>query len=144
MYSAARAPSEASSRIAGRGLDKYAPILPVVTRQGDVVQYSSRTGTFLELADEVVTRNSFFMARQGLQPPLCVVLKEASSARRVVTKRPVLAQTAGKMGGGLIWWWSRRPTRDRMISIWYCSSSGSSKGTLTTTPQAPGLTGTAE
>jgi len=66
-------------------LDRFAPAHVVVTRDGDVVHYSGKTGRYLEAAAGAPTRQLLNMARKGLRLELRTLLREAveTSARAV-------------------------------------------------------------
>ena len=72
-----------------RLLEQFAPAHVVVTRDGDVVHFSTRTGKYLESAPGAPTRNIVAMARRGLRPDLRTALAEAVEMRRRV-ERPGL------------------------------------------------------
>lgn len=69
-----------------RILDQFAPAHIVVTRDGDAVHFSSRTGRYLENAPGAPSRNIFAMARRGLRIDLRSGLTEAVETRRAVRR----------------------------------------------------------
>jgi two-component system CheB/CheR fusion protein len=68
----------------------------LVTREGDVVYYSGRTGKYLEPAPGVPTRQLFALARKGLSLDLRSVFREAVESGRTVTRAGVVVEGEGE------------------------------------------------
>ena len=66
-------------------LQRYAPAAVLVTRDGDVLYVSGKTGRYLEPAAGRANWNIFAMAREGLVRPLGLAFKEAIREQRSVT-----------------------------------------------------------
>src|SRR5437763_10338731 len=66
----------------GRVIEQFAPAHVVVTRDGDVMHFSNRTGKYLENAPGAPSRNIVAMARRGLRLDLRAALSEAVETRR--------------------------------------------------------------
>ena len=88
---ALRMKTRASSRI----LERFAPAFVVVGADGEIVQYSSRIGRFLEPAPGVPSQNVLVMARRGLRAHLRSVLSQAVESGRPV-ETGVLAAVVGE------------------------------------------------
>ncbi|QYD67047.1 PAS domain-containing protein [Paraburkholderia edwinii] len=73
-------------------LERFTPPHVLVTRDGDVVYYSGRTGKYLEAAPGVPTRQLFAMARKGLSLDLRSVFREAVELGRPVTRDGVVVE----------------------------------------------------
>jgi len=69
-----------------RVIEQFAPPHVVVTRDGDIVHFSTRTGKYLESASGVPTRNVIAMARRGLRLDLRTALSEAVESRRTARR----------------------------------------------------------
>ena len=67
-------------------LDRFAPPHVVVTREGDVVYFSARTGAYLEAPSGQPTRSLPALARRALRPDLRIALAESLQSRRSVTR----------------------------------------------------------
>ena len=78
-----------SNRAGARVLERYGPAFVVVTAEGSIMQYSSRTGRFFEPVSGVPTQNALMLARTGLRMPLQSALKEAIETRRPVERPDV-------------------------------------------------------
>jgi two-component system CheB/CheR fusion protein len=65
-----------------RVLERYAPAHVVVTREGDVINYSTGTGRYLEPPPGRPSRALLPMARKGLRLPLRSALHEAVESQR--------------------------------------------------------------
>jgi two-component system, chemotaxis family, CheB/CheR fusion protein len=80
----ARRPVERSLRqsIEARVLETFAPAHVVVTREGDIVNYSAGTGQYLEAPPGRPSRALIAMARRGLRLPLRSALQEAIESGR--------------------------------------------------------------
>jgi len=89
---AARLSGRASSRV----LERFAPAFVVVTEEGNVVQYSSRTGRFLEAAAGVPSQNVLDLARRGLRAPLRSLLKQSAETGRSAEKPRISVDIAGE------------------------------------------------
>jgi len=73
-------------------LERFTPPHVLVTRDGDVVYYSGRTGKYLEAAPGVPTRQLFALARKGLGLDLRSVFREAVESGRTVTREGVVVE----------------------------------------------------
>jgi two-component system, chemotaxis family, CheB/CheR fusion protein len=69
-----------------RVLERYAPAHVVVTREGDVVNYSAGTGKYLEPPAGRPNRALMAMARKGLRLPLRSALHEATESQRTAVR----------------------------------------------------------
>jgi two-component system CheB/CheR fusion protein len=69
-----------------RVLERYAPAHVVVTREGDVINYSAGTGKYLEAPPGRPSRALMAMARRGLRLPLRSALHEAVESRRTAVR----------------------------------------------------------
>ena len=69
-----------------RVIEQFAPAHVVVTRDGDIVHFSTRTGRYLESAPGAPSRNVLAMARRGLRLDLRTALSEAVESRRPVRR----------------------------------------------------------
>jgi two-component system, chemotaxis family, CheB/CheR fusion protein len=78
--------------VESRVLEQFAPAHVVVTRDGDVVHFSTRTGKYLENAPGAPTRNIVAMARRGLRLDLRTALAEVVESRRRVVRQGVHAE----------------------------------------------------
>ena len=85
--------SKMTNRANNRVLERFAPPFVVVTAEGDVVQYSSRIGRFLEPAPGTPSQNVVGMARRGLRAPLRAALKQAHETGRLVERSGINATT---------------------------------------------------
>ena len=83
-------------RVAARILDRFAPAFVVVAANGEVVQFSSRVGRYLEPAAGSPTQNVLALARHGLRTHLRAALKQA-----VETGRPVERASIPVAGEGI-------------------------------------------
>ncbi len=83
------------SRTSARVLDRFGPAFVVANADGDIVQFSSRTGRYLESAAGMPTQNLFLMARPGLRLHLRAALKQAVQTGRPVEKPRVPLEMAG-------------------------------------------------
>ncbi|HET7847975.1 MAG TPA: CheR family methyltransferase [Pseudolabrys sp.] len=75
-----------------RVLERFAPAHVVVTREGDIIHYSSRTGKYLEPAAGLPNRQLIAMARRGLRLDLRNALREAIQTRRMVTRERIAVE----------------------------------------------------
>jgi two-component system CheB/CheR fusion protein len=89
-------PAERSLRqsVEARVLERYAPAHVVVTREGDVINYSAGTGRYLEPPPGRPSRALMAMARRGLRLPLRSALHEA-----VQLQRPAVRENVELEGG---------------------------------------------
>src|SRR5262249_23149009 len=69
-----------------RVLERYAPAHVVVTREGDVINYSAGTGKYLEPPPGRPSRALTAMARKGLRLPLRSALHEAIESQRTAVR----------------------------------------------------------
>ena len=72
--------------IEARVLERYAPAHVVVTREGDVVNYSAGTGKYLEAPPGRPSRALMAIARRGLRLPLRSALHEAIESERTAVR----------------------------------------------------------
>jgi len=72
--------------IEARVLERYAPAHVVVTREGDVINYSGGTGKYLEAPPGRPSSALMAMARKGLRLPLRSALHEAIESRRIAVR----------------------------------------------------------
>jgi two-component system CheB/CheR fusion protein len=73
-----------ANRANARVLERFGPAFIVVDAAGDIVQYSSRIGRFLEPAAGLPSQNVLDMARSGLRMHLRAALKHAAESGRGV------------------------------------------------------------
>lgn len=90
------AASRASSRASERVLERFGPAFVVVTAQGEIVQYSSRTGRYLEPAAGLASHNVLDMARGGLRIHIRTALKQAIETGRPVQHTGVSVAVPGE------------------------------------------------
>ncbi|MDR5799637.1 CheR family methyltransferase [Caballeronia sp. LZ001] len=76
----------------GHMIDRFTPPHVLVTRDGDVVYYSGRTGKYLEAAPGMPTRQLFAMARKGLGLDLRSVFREAVDSGRTIAREGVVVE----------------------------------------------------
>ena len=88
--------SRLNNRASTRVLERFGPAFVVVTAAGDISQYSSRIGRFLEPAAGSPDQNVLTMARRGLTAPLRAALNEAIKTGRVVEKERVSVDVPGE------------------------------------------------
>jgi len=69
-----------------RVLEGFAPPHVVVSREGDIVHYSARTGKYLEAAAGMPSRQLLSSARSGLRLDLRSALQEALESRRTAVR----------------------------------------------------------
>src|SRR5215813_12126546 len=72
--------------VEARVLERYAPAHVVVTREGDVINYSAGTGKYLEAPAGRPSRALMAMARKGLRLPLRSALHEAVESQRIAVR----------------------------------------------------------
>ncbi|HEX2151299.1 MAG TPA: CheR family methyltransferase [Stellaceae bacterium] len=72
--------------VESRVVEQFAPAHVVVTRDGEIVHFSTRTGRYLENAPGAPTRNIVAMARRGLRVDLRTALTEAIEMRRRIVR----------------------------------------------------------
>ena len=84
-------PTERSLRqsVEARVLERYAPAHVVVTREGDIINYSAGTGKYLEAPPGRPNRALMAMARKGLRLALRSALHEAIQSRRPAVREDV-------------------------------------------------------
>jgi two-component system CheB/CheR fusion protein len=82
--------------IEARVLERYAPAHVVVTREGDVINYSGGTGKYLEPPPGRPSRALMAMARKGLRLPLRSALHEAIESQRAAVRNNVELETDEK------------------------------------------------
>src|SRR5262249_46366201 len=82
--------------IEARVLERYAPAHVVVTREGDVINYSAGTGKYLEPPPGRPNRALMAMARKGLRLPLRSALHEAVESQRTAVRDNVELDTDDK------------------------------------------------
>ena len=79
-----------------RVLEHYSPAHVVVSREGDVINYSGGTGKYLEAPAGRPSRALMAMARKGLRQPLRSALQEAVESQRTAVRDNVELERAGK------------------------------------------------
>src|SRR5262249_27646279 len=72
--------------VEARVLERYAPAHVVVTREGDVINYSAGTGKYLEAPPGRPGRARRAMARRGLRLPLRSALHESVEGQRTAVR----------------------------------------------------------
>jgi two-component system CheB/CheR fusion protein len=70
-----------------RVIEHFAPAHVIVTRDGEIVHFSTRTGKYLENAPGAPSRSVVAMARRGLRLDLRTALTEAVETRRRVMRQ---------------------------------------------------------
>jgi two-component system CheB/CheR fusion protein len=75
--------------VEARVLERYAPVHVVVTREGDIINYSAGTGKYLEAPPGRPNRALMAMARKGLRLALRSALHEAMQSRRSAVRDDV-------------------------------------------------------
>ena len=83
------AAARTTSRVATLILDRFAPAFVVVAANGEVVQFSSRVGRYLEPAPGLPSQNVLSMTRRGLGGPLRAALKQAIETGRSVERNGI-------------------------------------------------------
>jgi len=78
--------SRLTTRATARVLERFGPAFVIVSAEGNVIQYSSRIGRFLEPAAGSPNANVLVMARRGLATPLRAALRQAAETGRSVEK----------------------------------------------------------
>ena len=73
-------------------LERFVPPHVLVTREGDVVYYSGRTGKYLEAAPGAPSRQLAAMARKGLGLDLRAVFREAVESGRPATREGIAVE----------------------------------------------------
>jgi two-component system CheB/CheR fusion protein len=76
-------------KIEAQVLDRFAPGFVAVNRDGDIVQYSARTGRYLEAVAGAPTRQILNLARKGLRLDLRTTLRDAVESGRMVSRSGV-------------------------------------------------------
>jgi len=79
-----------------RVLEHYSPAHVVVSREGDVINYSGGTGKYLEAPAGRPSRALMAVARKGLRQPLRSALQEAVESQRTAVRDNVELESAGK------------------------------------------------
>ena len=93
-----KAPTGRSVRqsMEARVLEHYSPAHVVVSREGDVINYSGGTGKYLEAPAGRPSRALMGMARKGLRQPLRSALHEAVESQRTAVRDNVELERGGK------------------------------------------------
>ncbi|WP_445658915.1 CheR family methyltransferase [Achromobacter sp. NCFB-sbj8-Ac1-l] len=73
-------------------LSQHAPAHVLVTRDGDIVYYSTRTGKYLEAAAGVPTRQVLTLARKGLRLDLRTLLHDAVETGQAAVRKDVVVE----------------------------------------------------
>jgi two-component system CheB/CheR fusion protein len=73
-------------------LERFSPSHVVVSREGDVVYFSARTGKYLENAPGLPTRQLLTMARRGLRLDLRAVFRETMETGRTAVREAVAVE----------------------------------------------------
>ena len=95
VASGRRDAGRSGSRAVSRVLERYAPPFVVVTEDANIVQYSSRTGRYLEPVPGSPTQNALVLARRGLRMPLQLALRRAVETRRPAERADILVSAPG-------------------------------------------------
>ena len=74
-------------------LEHYTPPHVVVSRDGDIVHYSGRTGKYLEAPIGIPTRQILTIARKGLRLDLRTMFREAVESGRTVARTGIAVET---------------------------------------------------
>jgi two-component system, chemotaxis family, CheB/CheR fusion protein len=82
--------------VEARVLERYAPAHVVVTREGDVINYSAGTGKYLEPPPGRPSRVLMAMARKGLRLPLRSALHEAVESQHTAVRDNIELETDNK------------------------------------------------
>ncbi len=85
-----------NTRAGIRVLERFGPAFVLVTASGEITQYSSRTGRFLEAQSGLPSQSVFDLARRGLRAPLRSLLNRAVETGRSVEKANVSVDVAGE------------------------------------------------
>jgi two-component system CheB/CheR fusion protein len=80
---------ERSDPVARRILERYAPAHVLVNAENDVIRASTRTGTYLELAEGAPSTKITALARSGLRSSIRGVLETARRTRKRAINRDV-------------------------------------------------------
>ena len=91
-----RIASRTNSRASARVLERFGPAFVVVTAEGEIIQYSSRIGRFLEPASGVPSQNVLDMARRGLRTHIRTALSQAIETSQTVEKTGVYVAIPGE------------------------------------------------
>ncbi|HLY44858.1 MAG TPA: CheR family methyltransferase [Stellaceae bacterium] len=83
--------------IDSRVIEQFSPAHVVVTRDGDAVHFSTRTGKYLETPPGIPNRSIVTMARRGLRPDLRTALAEVVETRRPVHRTGVRVEFEGRV-----------------------------------------------
>jgi two-component system CheB/CheR fusion protein len=83
-------------RASARVLERFGPAFVVASAAGEIVQYSSGTGRFLEPAPGLASQNVLVMARRGMAAHLRAALKQAVETGRPVEKPDVSVAIPGE------------------------------------------------
>ena len=89
-------PARPSNRAGARVLERYAPAFVVVNADGEIMQYSSRTGRFLEPASGRPSQSVLDMARRGLRSPLRSLLRQSAETERSTEKSRISVEIPGE------------------------------------------------
>jgi two-component system CheB/CheR fusion protein len=84
------------SRASIRVLERYAPAFVVVNTDGEIIQFSSRIGRFLEPAAGAPSQNVLTMARAGLRVHLRAALRQATETGRALELPRVSVSMVGE------------------------------------------------
>jgi two-component system CheB/CheR fusion protein len=88
--------SRLNTRVGTRVLERFGPAFILMTAEGLITQYSSRTGRYLEAQSGLPSQNAFDLARRGLRAPLRAALKRAIDTGRPVEKTNVSVEVPGE------------------------------------------------
>ena len=89
-------PARPNNRAGARVLERFAPAFVVVNAGGEIMQYSSRTGRFLEPASGLPSQSVLDMARRGLRSPLRSLLKQVVETNRPTEKSQISVEIPGE------------------------------------------------
>jgi two-component system, chemotaxis family, CheB/CheR fusion protein len=85
-----------NNRAAARVLERFAPPFVVVNADGEIIQYSSRTGRFLEAPSGLPSQSVLDMARRGLRAPLRSLLKQSAETGHSIKESRVSIEIPGE------------------------------------------------
>jgi two-component system CheB/CheR fusion protein len=84
-----KGPTHMNARATSRVIERFTPPHVVVTADGEIIQFSSRTGQFLEPAVGAPDQNVLSMIRLGLRAQLRAALKKSAATGHLVETPPL-------------------------------------------------------
>ncbi len=118
-----------SSRATARVLERFGPAFIVCTAEGEIVQYSTRTGRFLEPAPGIPSQNVLDMARHGLRIHVRTALRQAIETARICEKPGISVAIPGE--GSQIITLSVEPVREPGAGVHYLIVFADAPGEVT-------------